>query len=138
MGPRAKRRLVGALLSLVVIAAVVGLATLITRRSASGSPAGLRVGAHVVGTHDAQYYKNSTSLAFGMTKQEVRSLVGAPTRTDGRCWQYEINVQYPANQSHARFIWNADRVCFDGGRYSESHEEMNGKWDSQGSHLKAS
>jgi hypothetical protein len=117
------------MISLAVIAAVIVAAKLLTKQSGSGSPAGPKAGARVVGKTDTRYYKNSTKLVFGMTEQQVRRLVGPPTKTLGRCWQYEINVEYPANGKRADFIWNADRVCFYGGRYSELHEEFNGKWD---------
>jgi len=66
-----------------------------------------------------------------MTEQQVRRLVGPPTKKAGRCWEYELNVEYPANAQHGNQIWNADKLCFDGGRYSESHAKFNGKWDYQ-------
>ena len=112
-----------------MIAAAVVAAVLVTRHAGSGSPAGLRAGGNVVGTSDTRYYENSGKLSFGMTKQQVRRLVGPPTNTVGRCWEYAINVAYPAKQNRAAFTWNADRLCFDGGRYSESHGEFNGVWD---------
>jgi hypothetical protein len=129
VGPRAQRRLRGGLISLAVIAAVVVAAVLLTSHAGSGSPAGLRGGGHVVGTSDRRYYKTSGKLVFGMTKQQVRRLVGPPTKTVGRCWEYAINIAYPANKNRAAFTWNADRLCFDEGRYSDSHGEFNGVWD---------
>jgi hypothetical protein len=129
MGPRARSRLARGVIGLAVIAAAIVAATLLTKQSGSGSRAGPRAGGHVVGKTDTRYYKNSTKLTFGMTKQQVLRLVGPPTKSVGRCWQYDINVEYPANGKRADFVWNADRMCFDGGRYSDLHEEMNGRWD---------
>ena len=115
------------MISLAAIAAIIVAIALLTR--SSGSPTGPRAGGHVIGKTDARYYANSQKLVFGMTKQQVRRIVGPPTKTVGRCWQYEINVEYPANKNRGDFIWNADRVCFLGGQYSDTHGELNGKWN---------
>jgi len=128
MGPRAKRRLGRGVIALALVAAVVVAVTLLTRRSAPNSPEGMRDGGEVVGPTDRQYFDNSPKLAYGMTEQEVLHLVGPPTKRLGRCWQYDINVEY---KKLGHQIWNADRVCFDEGRYSESHGEWNGNWDAR-------
>jgi hypothetical protein len=112
-----------------VVALVAVAAVLLTRQGGSGTPAGVRAGGHVVGKTDARYYKNSGKLAFGMTEQQVQRLVGAPTKTIGQCWQYAINIAYPSNKNRAAFTWNADRLCFDAGVYSQSHGEFNDVWD---------
>jgi hypothetical protein len=131
MGARTRRRLIGGLIAACAIVVVIIAAASLTGRSTSHSAAGPRVGGHIVGKNDAQYYKNSFKLVFGMTKAQAQRLVGMPSKKLGRCWQYDINVEYPANSRRAAVIWNADRVCFDGGVYSDSHGEMNGTWDYQ-------
>lgn len=128
MGPRAKRRLRGGLIALALVAAVIVAVTLFTRRSGSHSSQGLRADGQVVGQTDSRYFVNSPKLVYGMTERQVLRLVGPPTKKLGRCWQYELNLEY---KKLGKQIWNADRVCFDGGLYSESHGEWNGKWDYQ-------
>lgn len=88
----------------------------------------------MVGKTDKLYYANSGKLVFGMTKQQVRRLVGPPSKVLGRCWLYEINRKFPANGRRTGPVtWNADKVCFEGGQYSERHSRMNGIWDNPSS-----
>jgi hypothetical protein len=118
MGPRNKRRLTIAAMALAVIAAIIVAVVVLNGSSTPAATIAYR------GPTDARYDANSRKLVFGMTKQQVRRAVGPPEKVVGRCWQYRVNRVMP---NHA--LWNADRVCFDGGSYSDLNFESNGVWD---------
>lgn len=126
MGHRARRRLtVGVVALLVAVAAVAGVVLL---GGGSGS-SGKRPGISYVGPTDARYDANRSSVVFGMTRAQVRKLVGPPTKVVGSCWQYQINEYTSFHGQHSTF--NADRLCFLEGKYSDYHSEVNGRWDYQ-------
>lgn len=71
-------------------------------------------------------------LSFGMTKAQVRRLVGPPAKIlrdqEGlSCWQYAVN-----QTSHGQIgpvTLSSVRVCFFAGVYTVAHFKFNGKWD---------
>jgi hypothetical protein len=63
---------------------------------------------------DARYNAHSRRLVFGLTKQQVRRLVGPPAKVVGNCWQYDVHAVYSDG-----YVDTADRVCFFYGRYSK-------------------
>lgn len=128
MGPRARRRLAAIAVGVGAIAAVaVGFELLSNQSPDSCVPSSC---GHVMGKTDKLYYSNSGKLTFGMTKQQVRRLVGPPSKVFGRCWLYRINRKFPANGRRTGDVtWNADKVCFEAGQYSERHTQLNGIWD---------
>jgi hypothetical protein len=128
MGHRARRRLKVGLIALAVLAAIALGFVLLGRGSGSGS-AGLADGDRYVGPTDVRYDANRTKVIFGMTKAQVEKFVGPPTRIVKNCWQYRVNRFSSFNGQHS--TWNADRLCFYEGKYSESHSETNGTWDYQ-------
>lgn len=67
--------------------------------------------------------------------QQVRALVGPPSKTSGSCWQYQLD-EFRSDHGVDR-TYNADRVCFYEGRYSEQYLEMNGTWYANGAPIAA-
>ena len=115
----------------IAVAAVLGAVVLLSG-SKSKPKAGGRAAlpgweSHYVGPTDRRYDANHQSLAFGMTKKQVLRIVGPPTRTVGNCWQYRINQYVSQGGDHSTF--EADRLCFLAGKYSEQHTRVNGRWD---------
>lgn len=67
---------------------------------------------------------NVQKLTFGMTKQQVRHILGRPQLIAGECWQYPENVKDFFGDTI-----NAVRVCFSYNVYStQYYQELNGKW----------
>ena len=121
IGPRNRRRLfIGVGVSLAVIGAVVA-AVLSGGSTSHDSAPTLTV---VASPAAIRYQTNRSKVIFGMTHQEVRQLVGPPTKIVGTCWQY------PPYQStfRGRTYTSADRLCFYAGRYSTNEFWLNGKW----------
>lgn len=120
MGPRNRRRLVAAGITLGLVAAfAVGGVWLghsshsaTSGKSVNESPAAIL------------YSANRSKVVFGMTHQQVRRLVGPPAKVVGNCWQYPpYNFSF-RGKNHI----TADRLCFYGDRYTVEHFETNGKW----------
>lgn len=63
---------------------------------------------------DAQYNAHSKSLVYGLTKQQVRKLVGPPAKIVGDCWRYQVNAVYSDGYAEV-----ADKLCFAYGHYSQ-------------------
>lgn len=118
MGPRNRRRLAIAAVVLGVIAAV-GVAVAVLSGGSSAPAATVTY----QGPTDARYDANSSKVVFGMTRAQIRRLVGPPEKVVNGCWQYQVNKVV-----FARSVWNAVRLCFYGGRYAISHSESNGSW----------
>jgi hypothetical protein len=129
MGPRTRRRLTVGLVALAVVAAVAVGVVVFTGGGGSSSSTGLHDGDRYIGPTDARYDANFTKVIFGMTKAQVEKIVGPPTRVTGSCWQYRVN-QFSSFRGSSS-TWNAARLCFYEGKYSESHTETNGIWDYQ-------
>jgi hypothetical protein len=131
MGPRNQRRLTSGGIGLAVIVAIV-LAIALTRSanqpgpvsagSATASPSGQK--------GDERYAANSGELVYGMTPHQVRALVGPPSKIAGTCWQYQLD-EFRSDHGVAR-TYNADRICFYAGKFSEQYLEMNGQWYANG------
>ena len=124
IGPRARRRLIAVGAAVVVIAAIAIGFTLLTRSSDHGSPSGPK---REVGPNgDKRYVANSEQLVFGMTRSQVRKIVGPPTAVVGNCWDFRLDeVIHVFGQSHPI---DAERVCFYGGKYSTHYTKWEGRW----------
>lgn len=113
-----------AVIGLVLLSAVgCGGARLDAPSSAGASAAQTPESLHVI----------TKKLSFGMTKPQVRHLVGPPTKIvrdpEGlSCWQYAVN-----QKSHGNILGpvtlSSVRVCFFAGVYTVAHFKFNGKWD---------
>lgn len=71
-------------------------------------------------------------LSFGMTKPQVRRLVGPPAKVvrdpEGlSCWQYSVNQT--SRGLAGRATLSRVRVCFFAGVYTVAHFKFNGTWD---------
>lgn len=76
----------------------------------------------------------TNKLSYGMTKSQVRHLVGPPTKIvrDQQglsCWQYAVNQKFQGNLG--QITLSSVRVCFFAGVYTVAHFKFNGKWDYQ-------
>jgi hypothetical protein len=124
LGPRNRRRLTGAAVGVGLIAAIaVGVVLLAgsgsSGRHKSGASGSRRLHyvpftVHYTPGGDARYNARSKRLIFGLTKQQVRRLVGPPAKVVGNCWQYQVNAVYSDG-----YVDSADRLCFYSGRYSQ-------------------
>lgn len=138
VGPRNRRRLTASAAALGLVAAIVVGIVLLTRWGSSGrhTSDGSGSGLHYVHYTtrylpggDARYNAHSRRLVFGLMKQQVRALVGPPDKVfryqSLLCWQYQVNaVHSDANG----VVYNADRLCFSYGRYSEKFIQWGGTW----------
>jgi hypothetical protein len=79
LGPRARRRLVGAGVGVAVLAAI-GAAVLLTRASGHPTPPSATLSAGSSG--------QNPHLVFGLTRQQVRRQSGPPAATRGNCWLF--------------------------------------------------
>lgn len=125
-------------MGLGLIAALVAGVALLTgsrspgRRVSDGSRSGLHYvpfTTHYLHGGNARYNAHSNHLPFGLTKQQVRRLVGPPDKALRYqallCWQYQVNA---VNSDRKSFVHNADRLCFLYGRYSQKYWQWNGAW----------
>ncbi|HZP73417.1 MAG TPA: hypothetical protein VFA97_08585 [Gaiellaceae bacterium] len=125
LGPRNRRRLTAGGIGLVAITILVLAVALLTRpasHSGSASPVGGQIGHK----GDWRFLAHSGQLAFGMTTHQVRTLVGPPSKTHGSCWEYQENL-FRSDHGVNR-TYNAQSLCFYGGKYSVNYLEMNGEW----------
>lgn len=124
VGPRNRRRLTGLAVGVGLIAAIaVGAVLLAGSRSSGRHKSGVSGSSslhyvpysiHYTPGADARYNAHSNRVVFGLTKQQVRRLVGPPTKIVGNCWQYQVNAVYSNG-----YVDTADKLCFFGGRYSQ-------------------
>jgi len=135
MGPRNRRRLTAAAVSLGLIAAIVVGTVLLTGGRNSGGHKSDRSGAgsyhHIYYTTrylsggDARYIAHYEHLAYGLTKAQVRRLVGPPPKIAGNCWEYPVHRVDSDGSSE-----KADKLCFYDGRYSQRYIQGNsGGWN---------
>lgn len=121
VGPRNTRRLAitGAAL-LAAGAVIIGLQQL-GGLSGHGSSAG----------SEAATAANGPTLIYGMTKQQVQQITGAPTKTVGNCWLFKprngmvgkiaIANTYPAGP-HEGYL----RLCFASGLFTAAARQILG------------
>jgi hypothetical protein len=107
----------------LIAAIAVGVVLLAGSRSSGGHTSGVTGSRHLhyvpftihyTPGGDAEYNAHSKRLVFGLTKQQVRGLVGPPAKFVGNCWQYQVNAVYSDG-----YVDTADRLCFFAGRYSQ-------------------
>lgn len=70
---------------------------------------------------NARYIAHSKRLSFGLTKQQVRRLVGPPAKIARNCWQYPVHRVDSNGYSE-----KTDKLCFYDGRYSQKYIQGNG------------
>ena|SRR5581483_8728873 len=130
MGPRKRRRVTAAIVGLGLIAAVVVGIVLLTGKGNSGRHTSGRLH-HVSYTirylpgGDAQYIAHYHNLPYGLTKQQVRRLVGPPTKIANNCWQYPVHEVYSDGYTE-----KTDKLCFYDGRYTQKYiQGSSGVWN---------
>lgn len=136
-GPRARRRLLRAVIGVALVVGVVVAIVLTTTSShhsnatAPGGPP-LPPSAHHTNASitygpngDKRYNDQSGLLTFGMTPKQVRRAVGSPAKVVGSCWQFEVDKTVSAfGQTNTV---TADRVCFSYGVFNTRYTLWNGK-----------
>jgi hypothetical protein len=65
-------------------------------------------------------------LRIGMTKSQVRSRIGTPSRVLGACWQYDEHLTVRED------TLDAERVYFLDGVYLYRYSKVDGCWDYPG------
>ncbi|HZP73762.1 MAG TPA: hypothetical protein VFA97_10340 [Gaiellaceae bacterium] len=84
---------------------------------------------HYTAGADVHYNAHSKRLVFGLTRQQVRRLVGTPEkvlRYQGLlCWQYQVNAVWSTG-----YVDKADRLCFEAGSYTQRFiQGAGGAWN---------
>jgi hypothetical protein len=121
MGPRTRRRLAYAAAVLAVLAlAVAGIALFSGSRHSAP-----RLSAAESTPASRRYFANRLKLTYGMTRQQIRHLVGPPAKVIGSCWRYPRYTVTGLGKTYT----TADGLCFYDGHYSSQQFWMNGKWE---------
>lgn len=124
MGPRNRRRVTKAGIGLAMVLAVVAV-VLVTRPSNHSGPAVSAPQLHVPPAI-ARLNANRSKVVFGLTKQQVRHLIGPPTRIVGNCWHYPLyEFTFQPGDKPVR---TGDGFCFVFGVYNTHEFWQNGKW----------
>lgn len=126
IGPRTRRRL-GATGAALGVLALLGAGGALLARAPHRSAPNLDVASTAAAI---RYETKRSKLIFGMTRRQVRRLVGPPMRVVGNCWQYPPYAE--TGGPNAKTIVTADRLCFAFGRYATSEFWWNGKWREPG------
>jgi hypothetical protein len=129
IGPRNRRRLTTGGVTLGVVAALASAGLFLSRspNHRAGSAAS---------TRSAQIDPAAPSFPYGMTDQQVRSIVGRPTTTHGSCWDYSVKTGRIGSVSLGEVLAarGADgmRFCFFAGalsnQYLHLYDPKKGRW----------
>ena len=124
-GPRARRRL--ATIGIAVAVAIAIVVALTAFGGSSHHTSRRSLPTYEVGPNgDKRYVDNSAKVIFGMTKTQMRKLVGPPTKVVGSCWEYRLDEAI--SEFGQTNVVNADRDCFYEGRYAVQYTKWNGTW----------